>query len=152
MRFLMLAMCSVAVTAPHAVAAQARPSDAVDLAKLQGRYNLISGVGLNGKPFGPDDLKGSVRTMNGDHLTVTLAGRYMFDATVTMNSAVRPKTMEYRVTKGAAVGLIFSGLYELRGDTVRLCFGRPNAPRPTHFRAGKDQTYFVWVRDPHQGG
>jgi len=49
-----------------------------------------------------------------------------------------PKTIDIEVTAGAYKGVVYLGIYELDGDTLRICFALPDKPeRPTEFSAAK---------------
>ena len=47
-----------------------------------------------------------------------------------------PKTIDIEVTAGPYKGVVYLGIYELDGDTLRICFALPDRPvRPTEFFA-----------------
>ena len=49
-----------------------------------------------------------------------------------------PKTVDIEVMAGAYKGVVYLGIYELEGDTLRSCFAMPDRPeRPTDFSAAK---------------
>jgi uncharacterized protein (TIGR03067 family) len=49
-----------------------------------------------------------------------------------------PKTIDIEVTAGPYKGVVYLGIYELDGDTLRICFALPDKPeRPTRLFAGK---------------
>ena len=137
-RFVAIGLALIAM--PHRATAQT-PSDS---ALLQGKFRLVAGTTF-GVPVAAANLKTSYRTTTGDQLTVMFGGQLLIKATVRMNPRARPKQMDYTAAAPFAPTK-FAGLYEIRGDTVRLCFGRPDGPRPTALADGPDQTFYVWVR------
>ncbi|MDG3002322.1 TIGR03067 domain-containing protein [Paludisphaera mucosa] len=49
-----------------------------------------------------------------------------------------PKTIDIEVAGGEYKGVVYLGIYELDGDTLRICFAMPDRPvRPTEFSAGE---------------
>jgi uncharacterized protein (TIGR03067 family) len=44
-----------------------------------------------------------------------------------------PKQIDQRFTGGSIGPWIAKGIYELEGDTLTICYGGPNVPRPTEF-------------------
>ena len=49
-----------------------------------------------------------------------------------------PKAIDIEVASGEHKGVVYLGIYELDGDTLRICFAMPDRPvRPTEFSAGK---------------
>lgn len=50
----------------------------------------------------------------------------------------KPKTIDIEVTAGPHKGQLYQGIYELDGDTLRVCLAMPErAERPTEFSARK---------------
>jgi uncharacterized protein (TIGR03067 family) len=50
-----------------------------------------------------------------------------------VNPAVVPKTIDVTFTDGPAKGKTHEGIYELEGDTYKVCMAHPGKPRPTEF-------------------
>jgi len=49
-----------------------------------------------------------------------------------------PKAIDIEVAAGTYKGVVYLGIYELDGDTLRICFALPDKPeRPTEFSAAK---------------
>lgn len=70
--------------------------------------------------------------MQRDHKTVLEWTVKKIDATK------KPKTIDIEVTFGPYKGQIYRGIYELDGDTLRVCLAQPErAERPTEFSARK---------------
>jgi uncharacterized protein (TIGR03067 family) len=57
----------------------------------------------------------------------TTQGVYKIDPTVT------PKTIDITFTEGPGKDNSQKGIYELKGDTQKICFAAPGKPRPTDF-------------------
>ena len=55
-----------------------------------------------------------------------------------IDATKKPKTIDIEVTGGPHKGTIYQGIYELDGDTLRVCLAQPeSAERPTEFSARK---------------
>jgi uncharacterized protein (TIGR03067 family) len=59
-----------------------------------------------------------------------------------------PKTLDLTVIEGGSSVTYPAGIYQLSGDTFRLCFAFPSATRPTSFETspGSGRTLFVYRR------
>lgn len=79
-------------------------------------------------------------TMTQDELGSAAAGRLTY--TVRVDPTASPKTIDYIVTGGAVVRL---GIYELNGDTLRICLARPGAARPKEFASPARQDLVLSV-------
>ena len=55
-------------------------------------------------------------------------GTYMLD------SATKPKSMNVIGTEGPNKGKTFPAIYELNGDTLRICYDLSGVKRPTEFK------------------
>jgi uncharacterized protein (TIGR03067 family) len=56
----------------------------------------------------------------------------------TLDPTKTPKAIDFEITSGTYKGVVYLGIYELDGDTLRICFAMPDRPvRPTEFTAGK---------------
>jgi uncharacterized protein (TIGR03067 family) len=54
--------------------------------------------------------------------------------TYTVDSASKPKGMTITGTEGPNHGKTFPAIYELKGDTLRICYDLSGAKRPTEFK------------------
>jgi uncharacterized protein (TIGR03067 family) len=120
-----------------------------EVAKLQGEWTIVS-VLVNGAKASEEDVKAVRRKIEGANfvLTVkkeesssTVKGKYTLDPTK------RPKHIDVIVLDGDKERVITPGIYELDGDTQKVCLGRPDA-RPDDFSCeeGSGRTLFVWKR------
>ena len=55
--------------------------------------------------------------------------------TYTLDSAAKPKSMAITGTAGPNNGKTFPAIYELKGDTLRICYDLSGAKRPTEFKS-----------------
>jgi uncharacterized protein (TIGR03067 family) len=55
--------------------------------------------------------------------------------TYTIDSTSKPKSMTITGTEGPNQGKTFPAIYELKGDTLRICYDLSGAKRPTEFKS-----------------
>ena len=65
-------------------------------------------------------------------------------AKVKLDATKTPAHIDILPQEGGDKGKTVKGIYELKGDTLRLCFGRPDEDRPTAFASKEgDKTFLV---------
>ena len=95
---------------------------------LDGEWEVVS-VTHDGKPQPTDDAK-PVITIKGDAVAFKAkdeshSGKIVVDASKT------PKTMDFMPDDGPQKGKTLLGIYEVKGDELRLCHGEDGKDRPT---------------------
>ena len=55
------------------------------------------------------------------------------DAGYTADPTKKPATIDIKPDRGPQDNVV-QGIYEVKGDTLRICFGRDGAARPTEFK------------------
>src|SRR5262249_36796346 len=60
---------------------------------------------------------------------------------VTIDPSKNPKWMEHTFLDGK---LVYKGIYDLKGDTLRLLMGLPGGERPTEFKTKEGEK--LWLR------
>jgi uncharacterized protein (TIGR03067 family) len=115
---------------------------------LQGAWSMVSGV-ADGQPMPASMLKQMKRVCQGDETTTTMAGQIYIKAKFTIDPSKKPKTIDYQMTDGFTKGKTQLGIYEVDGETFKVCFASPGAERPTDFtsKPGEGRTLSVWTRD-----
>jgi uncharacterized protein (TIGR03067 family) len=114
---------------------------------LQGRWTLVSAA-FDGMAI-PDDAAMGRLVIEGDRYSASVADQRVA-ATFRLGSGEGPKPIDFTYTEGPLKGETIKAIYELRGDTLRICRGiQPDAERPTEFSAPADsgRGLVVWERD-----
>lgn len=57
----------------------------------------------------------------------------------------KPKTIDIIFTEGPGKGHSQKGIYELTGDTQKICIAGPDQPRPTEFAASPDSGHIIEI-------
>jgi uncharacterized protein (TIGR03067 family) len=116
----LLAVCTL-VFAPAA--------RADDLKAMEGTWK-VEAAEAGGKKLESDELKELVVKIAGDHYEVktkdgTDAG------TLKLDEKAKPKTMDATKTEGFDAGKVVKAVYELTGETLRVCYALDGGERPT---------------------
>jgi uncharacterized protein (TIGR03067 family) len=122
-------------------ASGAPPGDAFtkELKALAGSWRPIS-TENNGYKSSEGDLKGMLWNRDADgKWTMRRGEKTVVEWAVKKIDATKsPKTIDIEITAGEYKGVVYHGIYELDGDTLRICFALPDRDeRPTEFSAGK---------------
>jgi len=141
------------------VAAQADSDAAVtrELKAMAGTWKEISRL-RDGQNLPTDQLGTMTQDENGK-AEQRAGDRFGLVYSIKIDPTKTPKTIDYVVSGGAvrgdrpasvtgAAGGTRQGIYELNGDSLRICLARPGKDRPTEFLSppGKDLVLSVYQR------
>ncbi|MFO0797568.1 MAG: TIGR03067 domain-containing protein [Gemmataceae bacterium] len=133
MRVVLLTLLSALAVA----GAGARPDDkavAADRKAFQGTWAFES-VEVAGQKLPADLLKGMTVSFDGDSYSVKQGDKVVESATQTLDPSKSPKALDSKVTAGPNKGATILGIYEIRGDTLTVCFDPEGKERPKAFKA-----------------
>jgi uncharacterized protein (TIGR03067 family) len=89
---------------------------------------------LGGQPMAEAVLKSiSLKLDNGKY--EVFVGDKPDKGTYTLDSTSKPKSMTITGTEGPNRGKTVPAIYELKGDTLRICYDLSGAKRPTEFKS-----------------
>jgi uncharacterized protein (TIGR03067 family) len=114
---------------------------------LQGIWKLSAGE-AEGKALSAKQLKDGKLVIKGERYTVTLADRGTVKGVEKLDPTKKPKLIDIMDSSGPNKGKTCLGIYELKGDELRVAFAPPGKPRPTEFTTAPDsgQWMHVWTR------
>jgi uncharacterized protein (TIGR03067 family) len=123
-----------------------------ELVKMQGAWRLVRGE-ENGEPVSDYAVKNLELVVKGDQFTFTgvapltgKAGRL----TGTIDASTTPKCIDLKVEAGSLKGTVLEGIYEWKGDELKLClfWASGERIRPLEFetKAGSNRVLFVLKR------
>jgi len=102
-----------------------------DTTKLQGTWKMVSCV-WNGEP-----QNGNVQwVVDGDHYTVQLNGKSAETSTITLDASKKHIDVFHHDTPEGTYGGKLKGIYELKGDSLKVCYDLKGQHYPTSFEAG----------------
>ena len=100
---------------------------------VQGKWKPTKAE-LAGQPMADAVLKViSLKLENGKY--EVFVGDEPDRGTYTVDSTTQPKSMTVTGTDGVNRGKTFPAIYELKGDTLRICYDLSGAKRPTEFKS-----------------
>ena len=102
-----------------------------DLKALEGKWT-IQKAESNGMEIEPDVLKDIVVTISGARYEL-LVKDVKDGGTIKLDEAQNPKTMDGTDTEGDDIGKVTKAIYELTGDTLRVCYAMDGGDRPKEF-------------------
>jgi uncharacterized protein (TIGR03067 family) len=141
-------LCTLGLLAPGGTGVRAddKADAEKELKKFQGTWTFES-VEAGGKKLPTDALKGSTVTFEGDKYTVKNGDAVLQAATLKLDPSKSPKAFDVTVAEGPNKGTIL-GIYEIDGDTLKVCFDPEGKKRPTEFKtaAGSQTTLVVHQR------
>lgn len=137
-------ICVVNLAASGAAGGQAndKPALAAEVRKFQGAWTLESSV-TGGQEVPADQLKGLIVIFDGSKHTLKQGDQVIQVGTQTMDPSKSPKTIDVTMTEGPNKGAVMLGIYEIDGDTLKVCFDPLGTKRPTEFRSPPGSATFV---------
>src|SRR5437763_14240052 len=115
-----------------------------ELKKFQGTWTFESSE-AGGQKLPADQLKGLVLTFEGAKHTVKNGTEVVQVGTQTIDPSKSPKAIDVTLTDGPMKGAVLLGIYELDGDTLKVCFDTGGKKRPTEFKSPPGSETFVNV-------
>jgi uncharacterized protein (TIGR03067 family) len=130
------------------VMAAAKPGDAdainaKEYRAFEGTWRTVS-INVEGKDLPAERFKTARLIFKGHGFSAindagTTRGTYLVDTTKS------PKAMDVTITEGAAKGAIFRNIYELKGDTYKICGSPTGKDRPKEFDSKPGSGYIIQV-------
>jgi uncharacterized protein (TIGR03067 family) len=110
-----------------------------DLKNLVGTWHMV-GAEEGGKPLAPGSVNpNDFLSFSGTTFSFK-SGKRGLEGAFTIDPSKSPKWMDLK-SRG---GLVFKGLYALKGDVLRVYLGAPGGPRPAGFKTKEGEK--LWVR------
>jgi len=101
-----------------------------DQQKLEGRW-IVDSFEYNGNPM--ERMKEAVREFKDGKYTLTPKSGDAIEGTVKIGPAAKPKTIDLVINDRT-----LKGIYDVEGDTLKLCYILSDGPRPAEFASKPD--------------
>ena len=115
-----------------------------DLDKLQGNWVMVS-METEGHEVEAEDIKDNRAVYEQNHLTLKTGDRVRRRGIVTLDPGRKPKAINTWDQDGPYDDQTVPGIYELEGDTLKLCFARPGQERPKEFTTKSGTAFLLCV-------
>ncbi len=115
-----------------------------DLKKFQGTWECVS-MEREGDEIPADHLKGTSVVYEDDLATLYRDGDLFRRSIITLDPSKSPKRINTWDLAGPYADDSVPGIYEIDGDTLKLCFSRPKVARPTEFTTKKEPGFLYVV-------
>jgi len=115
-----------------------------EVSKFQGTWTFES-CQAGGKEHPAGELKGLILTFEGDKHTVKKGDDVIQVGTQKLDPSRSPKTIDVTIAEGPNKGTVMLGIYEIDGDTLKVCFDPQGKKRPTEFKSAPGSENFVNV-------
>jgi uncharacterized protein (TIGR03067 family) len=108
------------------------------LKKIQGTWKFVAQE-MDGKAMPKEELATQTITFEGDKWSVRREGKVVQAGTHKFDPGKKPGQVDAVITEGQDKGSTMLGIYELKGDTIKVCFDPKGKERPTEFtsKAGR---------------
>jgi uncharacterized protein (TIGR03067 family) len=118
-----------------------------EMERFQGTWKLES-MEANGMKVPEETFKNSKLVIKGDQFTFS-QGDVDYKGSFKVDVAQKPKTIDITFTDGPEKGNTIVGIYELEGDTYKVCLSENGKDRPKEFasKAGSGHVLEVLKRE-----
>lgn len=139
MRIAVATLCTFGIVAfgGNAVRAGDKAEVEKELKKLEGVWTFES-VETGGKKTTADQFKGMTVVFKGDKYSVNVGDKAVETATQKLDPSKSPKALDSKVTDGPNKGKVYLCIYEISGDTLKVCFDPEGKKRPKEFKTAAD--------------
>jgi uncharacterized protein (TIGR03067 family) len=131
------------------VAADKPKNDKKDLDLMQGTWQVVALESGAGKAPKEALEKSNMRlTIKGNKFVSKSGDKLLLEGTLEINPAKKPKTLDVKGTDPQGKEVATTGIYELNGDTMRVCFVFKGEKRPEVFatKPGSKVAIFEYKR------
>jgi uncharacterized protein (TIGR03067 family) len=115
-----------------------------DLKKFQGTWECVA-MEREGDVIPADSFKGSTAVYEDDRVTLFRDGEVFRRGIVTLDPSKSPKRINTWDLGGPYADDTVPGIYEVDGDTLKICFSRPKVARPSEFTTKKEPGFLYCV-------
>ena len=119
----------------------AKSDDPKDSDAIQGTW-LASTAELGGKPF-PEEVRKTIKLTVKDGKYTVMVGKTPDQGTTKLDPTTKPKALDITGTEGPNKGKTYQAIYELDGDTLKVCYDLSGKGRPAEFKTAEGTQLFL---------
>jgi uncharacterized protein (TIGR03067 family) len=119
-----------------------------DMTALQGKWTCVSAES-DGKAIPADIVKQLRLDIDKDSYTTRKGDQVLFEGAIRLDATKKPHEIDLVDMTGDNKGKMGKGIYEVHGDTFKICHGvPPNEERPKEFVSKSGSKFFLveWRR------
>lgn len=132
----LLAVALVLSCSLGAAGQEAKPADALNGTWLPQKVEL-GGLGI------PEEIRKSIKLVVKDNKYTVTTASGVDQGTVKIDATAKPKTMDITGVEGPNKDKTFLAIWELDGDTLRVCYDLTGKGRPTEFKSPENSQLFL---------
>ena len=110
----------------------------------QAFFRGVVEVEIGGEKVPPKLLEKDTLVLKANRFASFVAGR-LVHGDFKIDPLAKPKTIDIIFTEGPGKGHSQKGIYELDGDTQKICIAMPDQPRPTDFVTGPENKHVLEI-------
>ena len=115
-----------------------------DIQKMEGSWSVVEAV-RGGRKVPAEDLGRMKVIIKGDSFAIASGGREGEKVTLVVDPARKPKAVDM-FSDATKEKRLSQGIYELDGQTLKLCWRKEGGERPTEFSVkGDDRTTMLMI-------
>ena len=130
-----------ALTLVSLFAAPTLADEKADLKAMEGTW-LPTSAELAGQKF-PDEQRKAIKLEIADGKYTVTVGDKVDKGTFKLDTNAKPKAMDIIGTDGPNKNGNFPAIYELSGDTLKICYALEDKERPTKFETKPGKAHFL---------
>lgn len=113
--------------------------------ELEGEWAMVSAI-LNGVAMNQAMVEWCQRITRGNVSRVVAGPQVFVNVSFTLDNSKQPHVIDYLNLEGASEGESQAGIFELIGDSLKICMSAPGHPRPADFssKPGDGRSYTTW--------
>jgi uncharacterized protein (TIGR03067 family) len=125
-----------------------------ELGRLEGMWQ-VTGHKTEGKPTSEEHWRMVQFVFKGDQLTFLgddVLSKKVARITLVVDPSTSPRVIDLKIVEGEFKGTTLEGVYEIKGDVLRICFRNEAARnRPTDFSTKADANLVLFVLKRQKG-
>ena len=121
-----------------------------DFEKIQGTWTIVENF-IKGGRANINSKVGAVMVFSGKTLNTTTKGGQLLEGTFALRPDRKPQQLDIIFKRDGTV-LTMPGIYELSGDTLKICLTEPGKPRPKAMGTAEDDLRQMIVLKRVKGG
>jgi uncharacterized protein (TIGR03067 family) len=114
-----------------------------ELKRFEATWKFVS-TEFEGNSVPAEKFQDDRLVLKGKQSTSTVQGNTVHGV-FKVDPAAMPKTIDITFTDGPGKGTSLKGIYELQGDTQKICWAAPGKPRPKEFEAKPESGQLLQV-------